>query len=304
MNFDRFSVSLKVESDEKGFYDCVVDLKESKELSSTLVTLLHLYYEDEEIRSRVDNYEDNADEFIKAIKDQFDRVQMFHQQSVMQTEMARSHIEGVGDIASGVSEQFSQATGGESQQETDKSSGTGDKKVLLLEQEIETVKQSVGGVETKLDKLMEMLTQGQVGVQHQTSVALPPPVQVQQAEVVEPVKTEVKRSPLIKADDEEVQPPKPQVVNNLIKEEAVAVQQPVLEPVAPLQAVVAPPQAVEPVQTFELPQAQPQGFALGVVGNQPVFVDDDDEEDGEDNATTKTQNTSFNKLMGSIKKNK
>ena len=93
MGYIRIPVSLKVE-DDGDFYDFVLSLRDSKELSTFIVDLLKAYFDNKEIKEKVDTLLKIYNPFTD-LKERLLKIQLEHSKAVMATSLLDNKIKCV-----------------------------------------------------------------------------------------------------------------------------------------------------------------------------------------------------------------
>lgn len=95
MSFVRIPVSLRIERDDDEFFDFVMGLKNSKELSSLVINLLKGYQKDSRFQELLDEFLIESDDYYRKVVEQFDKVQLANQRIGNTTSMLRDEIRTV-----------------------------------------------------------------------------------------------------------------------------------------------------------------------------------------------------------------
>lgn len=93
MGYIRIPVSLKVE-DNGDFYDFVLSLRDSKELSSFIIDLLKIYFDNKEVKDKVDAILNIYNPFTE-LKERLLKIQLEHSKAVMATNLLDTKIKSV-----------------------------------------------------------------------------------------------------------------------------------------------------------------------------------------------------------------
>lgn len=93
MGYIRIPVSLKVE-DNGDFYDFVLSLRDSKELSSFIIDLLKIYFDNKEVKDKVDAILNIYNPFTE-LKERLLKIQLEHSKAVMATNLLDNKIKSV-----------------------------------------------------------------------------------------------------------------------------------------------------------------------------------------------------------------
>lgn len=93
MGYIRIPVSLKIE-DEGDFYDFVLSLRDSKELSSFIIDLLKVYFDNKDIKDKIDSVLNIYNPF-EELKERLLKIQLEHSKAVMATSLLDNKIKDV-----------------------------------------------------------------------------------------------------------------------------------------------------------------------------------------------------------------
>lgn len=85
---------LKVDINAEYVKNYLLDLKDSRQLSSTIIDMLKAYYEDEEVKRAYDNYVASNGPMAE-IQKQLERIQLEHNKTVMTTSMLNNQVDQV-----------------------------------------------------------------------------------------------------------------------------------------------------------------------------------------------------------------
>lgn len=94
MSSMRIPVSLKFDTDSDMFNDFIVELRDSRELSSFIVELLTLYYEDDEVRSLI-NYKRERNNPFSPLYQKLQEINLQHTKTIVATNMLVNQTQGI-----------------------------------------------------------------------------------------------------------------------------------------------------------------------------------------------------------------
>lgn len=327
MSVKRIPTSLKFDEDSEIYEHLILPLKTDKYLSTFLVDLLNVYYEQQDVRKLVDSYLGIHDP-MEEIKNQIQRIQLEHQKSRMHIDSLSSTIhESLGVVQQAMQ---GQTVPKESLDNVKEENEPVVKDQTGFNQRLQGLEESMGAI---LDALQNNSALGEI-VNPQVAVSESPVEEV----IISTPTIEFEPEPLpenplgiIKEDKKEekevvveIEEPKP--LNNIEEEgdfiefstpssinnmESVNVVPAQTEP-TPQPVVPTPPPIVEQPPVVETPVYQ-EPIVQQPVNPAPSLLIFDDEEEDEQEETPLVQQAptvqeapkvpkSFGKALGSIKK--